>query len=195
MGNSQPYEILTGVGTLYVAAVSTTFPALTAIPNASWTDLGETEGGVTVTLSQTTVRLRTDQHTGPVKAIRTEEDLLIETQLAESTLENMAKLHGMAVTDTPAAAGVIGTRALATHRGFTLDEYAFLFRGASQSAYGDYPAQYEVPRGYFDGPIALAHKKDDKVVIPVQFVALEDPNAGSEDDRFGRLIMQDAAAI
>ncbi len=195
MGNSQPYEILTGVGTLYVAAVGTTFPALTATPSASWADLGETEGGVTVTLSQTTVRLRTDQRTGPVKAVRTEEDLLIETQLAEATLENMAKLHGMTVTDTAAAAGAIGTREIPLHRGSVIDEYALLFRGASQSAYGDYPAQYEVPRGYYDGPISLPHKKEAKVVIPVQFVALEDTNAGNENDRFGRLVMQDAAAI
>jgi len=193
MGNSQPYEILTGVGTLYVAPVGTAFPLLTAVPGASWTDLGETEGGVTVSLEQTTVRLRTDQRTGPVKAIRTEENLMIGTSLAESTLENLAKLHGGTVTDTPPGVGTIGTREVPLHRGFGVDQWAILFRGTS--AYGDYPAQYEVPRGYFDGPIALAHVKGDKAVMAAQFVALEDPYAAADGDKFGRLVMEDAPAI
>lgn len=192
--NNVPYEILTGVGTLYKAPVGTTFPDLTATPAAPWINLGETDGGVKVNLEQTTNIIRSDQRTGPVKAIRSEENLTVETSLKHSTLENIAILLGNSVTDTPAGAGTIGTREVALHRGATVTEYALLFRGSYQSAYGDYPAQYELPRGYFDGPAGQEYKKDGEVLLPVQFRALEDENAALEADRFGRLVMQDAAA-
>ena len=193
--NVQPYEILTGVGTLYKAPVGTAFPALTANPVAQWINLGATDGGVKVTPEQTTKVIRDDQHTGPRKAVRSEESLMVETNLRNSTLENMAILMGNSVTDTAAAAGTIGTREVALHRGATVTEYALLFRGAYQSAYGDFPAQYELPRGFFDGPMGHEWKKDDAVLLPVKFTALEDEDAAAEANRFGRLIMQDAAAL
>lgn len=193
--NTQPYEILTGVGTLYKAPVGTAFPALTATPAAPWVSLGETDGGVKITPDQTIQAIRSDQRTGSVKAIRTEEDLTVETNLKHATLENIGILLGNSVTDTPPGAGTIGTREVALHRGSEVTEYALLFRGSYQSAYGNYPAQYELPRGYFDGPTGQEYKKDGEVLLPVQFVALEDYNAAQEADRFGRLVMQDAAAL
>ncbi len=193
--NTQPYEILTGVGTLYKAPVGTAFPLLTATPAAPWVSLGETDGGVKITPEQTTKRISTDQRTGPVKAIRSAEGLLVETNLKHTTMENVAILLGNSVTDTPAAAGTIGTRAVALHRGAAVTEYALLFRGSYQSAYGNWPAQYELPRGYFDGSTGHSYTEEGEVLLPLQFVALEDLNAAAETDRFGQLIMQDAAAI
>jgi hypothetical protein len=193
MENGIPYEILAGTGLLYAAPVGTTFPLLTAVPAATWVLLGDTDGGVTVTLDQTVEVKRSDQRTGPVKAFRTEEDLRVKTSLLHATLENLQLLHTNSLTDTPAGAGTIGTREINLHRGFVVDEYALLFRGVS--AYGNYPAQYEVPRGFIDSPIELVHAKDDTVAIPMEFRALEDPNAATEAERFGKLIMQDAAAL
>lgn len=193
--NTQPYEILTGVGTLYKAPVGTAFPLLTAVPAAAWVNMGETDGGVKVTPEQTTKLLGSDQRTGMVKAIRSEEGLAIETNLKAATLENIALLMSASVTDTPPAAGTIGTRAVPLHRGSVIAEWALLFRHDYGSPYGDFPAQYELPRGYFGGPTGQEYKKDSEVLLPVKFVALEDLNAGAEADRFGRLVVQDAAAI
>lgn len=192
--NNQPYEILTGVGTLYKAPVGTAYPALTATPAAPWVSLGETDGGVKVTLEQTTHTIRDDQHTGPRKAFRSEEELLLETNLRDITVENMAILLGNSVTDTPPGAGTIGTREVPLHRGLTVTEYALLFRGEYQSPYGNYPAQYELPRGFFDGPIGQEYKKDDAVLLPVQFRALEDYNEANVEDSFGRWVVEDAPA-
>lgn len=187
------YELLSGVGTLYAAPVGTAFPAVNATPAAPWRALGETDDGVKVTMDQKTEVKRTDQRTGPVKAIRTEEDVIIETKLAQVTLENLADLIGNTVTDTPPGAGTIGTRAVPLHRGATVKEFAFLFRG--NSPYGAYPAQYELPRGYFDDAVEAEFTKDGFSSLPLKFMALEDLNAASEADRFGRMVAQDAAAL
>lgn len=186
-------EILTGVGRLYVAAVGTAFPAVNATPGASWRDLGETVDGVTVTPDQTINEFSTDQRTGPVKATRSEESLMIETKLAQNTLENLADVLGNTVTDTPPGSGTIGTRKVVLTRGFTVDEFAMLFRG--NSPYGAWNAQYEVPRGYFGGSQAMEHTKDGQTSIPVEFHALEDLTASTDGEKFGRLTAQDAAAL
>jgi hypothetical protein len=186
------YEILSGVGTLYAAAANTAAPAVNAAPSVSWTDLGETDGGVKVVPTQKIEGHGTDQRTGKVKATRTEETLGIETSLAQATLENLAKvMGGQTVTDTPPGVATIGIRAMGFYRGGSVDEFALLFRASSP--YGDYPAQYYIPRGYFDGDNGMEYKKGPKVMIPVKFEALEDLNAGSEEERFGVYTAQDAA--
>ncbi len=186
---SNPAWILTGVGRLYVAAVGTAFPAVSATPAGSWRDVGDTIDGVTVTPDQTVNGFGSDQRTGNVKARRSEESLQIETKLAQSTAENLADVLGSLVIDTPEGPGTIGTRMVRMTRSATVSEAAFLFKG--NSPYGDWPAQYEVPRGYFGGAQAMEHTKDALTSIPVEFHALEDLNATSEDEKFGRLIEGD----
>ena len=190
--NTSPYEILVGSGQSWYAPVGTAFPGLADAPTAPWVSMGDMDGGLTITAGQTVVQHRTDQHTGPIKATRSEENLAIETNLAESTLENIALVLNSAVTDTPAGVGTIGTRTMNLHRGPEVDQYAFLFR--AYSPYGPWEAQYCLPVGYFDGDASFAYKKDTKVVILARFVALEDPDAATEDERFGYLVAQDAVA-
>lgn len=186
------YNILTGVGRLYIAPVGTAFPTLSSTPASPWRDLGETQDGVTVTPSDSVQVIRADQRTGGVAAVRDEEDIMLETKLMIATLENLADVLGNTVTDTPPGTGTIGTRSVRLHRGATVATHALLFRGTSP--YGAYPAQYELPVGYFAGDIGLEHVKDNNVVIPAQFVGLEDLNAVSDGLEFGQLIAQDAAA-
>lgn len=189
-----PVTVLMGVGKLYVAPVGTAFPEVNAAPGGSWTNLGYTVDGVTITKGQSIEEVSSDQETGPVKARRTEETLVVETKLLEATLENLGKLLALTVTDTAPGAGSIGTRKVGLYQGGLVTEYAFLFRG--DSPYGaSYPAQYEVPRGYFTGDIGIEHTKDGAVVFPCEFHALVDPDAASEDEKFGRLVAQDAAAL
>ncbi len=196
MGLTNAYEILTGVGTLYVAPADEAMPDVDATPAGNWSEMGETEGGVTVTPSQNINKLYTDQRTGPVKAVRDEEGLLIETNLVQATLENLAQvMGGQTVTDTPPGASTIGTREMGMTRGGDVSEYALLFRGESQSPYGSsYPAQVYIPRGYFDGENGMEFTKDGDVLIPVAFEALEDLGASSEAERFGKFVAQDADA-
>jgi hypothetical protein len=187
------YEILTGVGTLYVAPVGTAFPLVDATPGAAWTNLGETNGGVKVSYEEKITEIRTDQRTGPVKPIRTEEGMTVETKLAQATLENLAKVQGQTATTTAAGVGTPGTHSVPLYKGKTVQEYAFLFK-TEGSPYGAYPAQFQLPRGYFDSAGAIEFKKDGNAEIPVKFVALEDLNAATSADRFGKIFAQHALA-
>ncbi len=186
-------SILTGVGRLYIAPVGTAFPALTATPASPWRDLGDTQDGVDVEHDDKKEKTRTDQRTGAVKAERTEEEAIIKTKLAEHTLENLADALGVTLTDTPPASGTIGTREIHLYRGAKVNEYAVLYRG--YSPYYDGPAQYQVPRMIFGKVDSLKFEKGKNNPIPVTFEALEDLNAATANERFGKLIAQDAAAL
>lgn len=189
---SEPYEILVGVGTLYIAPSGTAMTALTSSPSGSWVALGETDGGVKVTKTQNIETFSSDQRTGKVKAVRTEEGVVIEVNLHEATLENLANVIGGNVTDTAAGVGTIGKRSLPLHAGAEVDEFALLFRG--DSPYGNFPGQFYVPRGFMNDDVEMDFTKDGKVLIPVKFEALEYDAASSEAERFGVVEYQDAAA-
>lgn len=191
MANSLPYDLLVGVGTLYIAPANTAMPALDATPGASWRDLGETDDGVKVAKTQSIEKFGSDQRTGSVKAVRTEESVTVEANLQKLTLENLADVVNGTVTTTAAGAATIGTKSMSMYGGASVTEFAFLFRG--NSPYGNWPAQYYIPRGIFTGDIELEYKKDSKTLIPAAFEALEDLNAAAAADRFGKYIAQHAA--
>ena len=194
MSIQNAYEILSGVGVLYVADGETAKPEMEADPPAAWTEISETDGGVKVISSQELEKLFADQHTGALKAIRKEEGLRIETNIIRNTLEILAKvLGGQTVTDTAPGASSVGFRTVGFHRGQSVTEFAMLFRGSAQSAYGaTYAAQFYIPRGYFDGEVGLEFKKDGKVLVPVQFEALLDLDEATSEYKFGQYDMQDA---
>lgn len=187
------YQILVGAGTLYIAPASEAAPEVDAVPAGNWSLVGETDGGVTVTFSETMDMHRTDQRTGPVKATRSEETAMIETNVAQFNMEALADILGNTVTDTAAGSGTIGKKDLGVYRGLDVDEYAFLFR--ADSPYGDYPAQYYVPRGVLKGEVGMEFVKDGKTLIPYQFEALEDFSASDITERFGLWTAQDADAL
>lgn len=189
----EAYEILTGVGTLYIAPAGEAKPDLDDAPAGNWVSVGETDGGVKVTKMQNIEAFSSDQRTGKVKAIRTEEGLTVETNLLQGTLENLVNVINGTVTDTPAGVGAVGFRSLPMYAGATVEEYALLFRG--KSPYGaTFIGQFYVPRGYMDDDVEMEFTKEGKVLIPVKFEALEDLDAANEEDRFGTFDYQDAAA-
>ena len=146
---SVPTDILVGVGTMYIAPAGTAKPALNAAPSGSWVALGETKDGVKVKKSQKIATFSSDQRTGNMKAVRTEEGVTIETKLIESTLENLADVINNTVTTTAAGSGTVGYKSLKLHSGATVTEYALLFRGASPYGAG-FVGQFYVPRGFMN---------------------------------------------
>jgi len=186
------FSLLTGVGDLYIADANTAPPDLGDAPGAGWRLLGETQDGVDVEPNQKIELTHTDQRTGPVKAVRSEESLKFKTKLAENTLENYADALGNTVTDTAPGSGTIGTRSVNMYRGPVVAENAFLFSG--YSPYLDGPAYYYVPRGYFDLD-TIKYDKAKNAPIPITFEALEDLEAATAEERFGYYIAKDAAAL
>lgn len=186
------YQVLVGAGKIYIAPYGTTFPLVTAAPAAAWLDAGETDGGIEVDWTQKIDLHTTDQRTGNVKATRGAESMSVTVKLVQGTLENLARALGTSATDIPPATGVPGTHEMSFHRGFSVTEWALLFRG--NSPYGDFPAQYQVPRGVMSGSPKLQYTKDKKTVYEVKFEVLEDL-AATAGQEYGKLVAQDAAAL
>lgn len=186
LSNWSPFQILAGPADVYVAATATAFPAVNAAPSGSWTLIGRTEGGVTVRHTQTVNPLTSDQYTGAVKAIRTEEGLEVEFAIVDLTLENYSLvMNSITVTS---AAGPPATKTINLHKGVAVDLRAILIRG--RSPYGNFPAQYQIPIAYQSESPEVAFVKDDKSVLACVWSVLEDLTAGTDAQRFGQLVAQ-----
>lgn len=196
-----PFEIVGQPLALWLAPVATAFPLVDAVPSASWTLIGtsglrsQDEAGVTTTHSQTVNKVRTGGSLGPVKAFRSEEDLMFKVSIFDVTLEQVRiALNGNALTTTAAATGVAGFKRVGLTRGPDVTEYALLARGVSP--YADaMTAQYEVPRCYMSNSPAIVYRKGVPAGVELEFTALEDTNAASTAFRFGSLRFQHQAAL
>lgn len=198
----EPYEIIASPFTLYKAPVGTAFPLIDAAPAVDWVKIGVSgdrsmnEDGVTVAHSQTVNTVRTAGSTGPVKAFRPEEDMVVSLTLLDLTLEAYSiAMNGNAVTATAAGVGTAGSKALKLHRGVQVETFALLIRGVA-SAYGDgWNAQYQLPVCFQSGNPEPVFTKGEPAGLALEFTCLEDHDAVSADLRFGQLIMQHQAPL
>lgn len=196
-----PQYIIIAPFDVYLAPEGTAFPDPDTTPAAPWALLGTngkrsySEDGVVATHEQSLYQHRTAGSTGPVKAARTDEGLLIELTVEDMSLETYAKvLNGKTVTDVPAASGTPGERKITLRQGPDVATFAMIVRGPSPYLAGAY-AQYEVPRVFQAGNPAPAFTKGGAAGLACQFAALEDPDASSDDERFGHLVAMDAEAL
>lgn len=87
-------NLIQGPGALYKGDYGASEPADTDVnsapPASSWTDMGGTQDGVKLTVDQTYSELEVDQITLRVGSRLTKQDFMIETSLAEATLENLS---------------------------------------------------------------------------------------------------------
>jgi hypothetical protein len=197
----QPYEIVGQPLSLWLAPVATAFPLVTADPAVAWVLVGtsgkrsQDENGVTVTHTQTLNKVRPGGALGPVKVFRSEEDLTFSLTIWDVTLEQVKlALNSNTLTTTAAGVGQAGTKKLGLSRGKSVTEYALLARG--DSPYGDgMVAQYQVPRCYNSNSPAIVYRKGVPAGVQLEFTALEDLTAATEDLRFGSLVFQHQAAL
>jgi len=190
--NSAPFEIIAAPFTLWLAPVGTAFPELAADPAADWVkvgtsgDLNYTEEGVKVQHSQSVEVWRALGSTGPRKAFRSNEDLKVSLTLADLSLEQYAiALNHNTVTEDA------GQRSIGLSRGLIVAQRALLVRGVSP--YEDGVAQFEVPVAVQTGSPEVVGRKNEPASLALEWTALEDPDATSDDERFGRLVAEDAS--
>jgi len=195
----EPYEIIGAPYTLWLAPIGTAFPLIDADPAVDWIKVGTngdrnySEDGVTVAHSQSFEQARPAGATGPVKAWRTEEDLMIRLSLWDLTLEQYATaLNDATITTTAAGSGTAGFKAIGLSQGQEVALYSMLVRGVSP--YGNFNAQYQVPRCYQSGSPEPVFKKGDPAGLDLEFTALEDM-AASATERFGTLVSQHQAPL
>ena len=196
----KPFEIVMSPFEVWLSA-SEAWPDLDETPSGAWAKLGTNgkynlaEDGVTVAHEQSISTHRTLGSTGPVKAARTEEDLRISLILEDMTAEEYGKvLNNVTAVDVPAESGVPGHREITLRQGPDVSEFKMLIKGPS--AYGDaWAAQYQIPRVIQFGNPSPVFNKGDAVGLACEFLALEDPDAATEAERFGKLLVQDATAL
>lgn len=195
INNSLPYEIIAAPFTVWYAPVGTGFPNVDDAPLTPWAKVGSSgdlnymDDGVTVSHAQTMEKFRALGDAGSRKVFRTEEDLLIRLILADLTLEQYAHaLNSNTVTTVPAQTNA-GYKWIGLSRGFSVATVALLVRGPSP--YGDdFNMQYEVPRAAQSGNPEVVMRKGTPAGLALEWTALVDPNAVSDDRRFGRLVAQ-----
>lgn len=185
-----PFEIVAAPLTVYVAAVGTAFPSVDAAPNGSWTKLGTSgtknydEDGVTVTHSQTIETFTPAGGTGPRKAWRTEEGLLVGFNLVDLTPEQFAKVLNDAAVAT--VGGPPAVKEILLLQGLTVARFALVARGLS-TVNDALPAQYQVPICFQNAEPEPVYKKGEPAMLACEFMALEHDTLG-----FGKLIVQTA---
>lgn len=196
---SAPFEILATPFEVWLAPVGEAFPALgDASPGGNWELLGvngadnQGDEGVTVEHQQTLNVFRGGKSTAPLKAWRTEEGLRIAFTLHDVTLETYAKaINDQIVTQDPPGSDSIGSREIPLHQGGQVAVYALVARGENSPYGDDMDAQYEVPKVYQSGNPAPVYRKGQPAGLAFEFMALADLDAASEEERFGRLVVQD----
>lgn len=199
----KPFEVVAAPFTVYWAVTGTAFPAIDAAPAAAWNKIGTSgprnysNDGVTVVHEQTIEQIRSLGGTGPIKALRTEEGLVVRFTLWDLTLEQYRlALDSNAVSTTAAGTGSAGFKKVDLYRGGpTVETMALLVRG-DVSPYGDaWKSQYEIPVCFQMGSAEPVFVKNGPAGLALEFAALEDPDAAAEADRFGRLKIQHQTAI
>lgn len=193
----KPFEVVAAPFTIYVAPVGTAFPAVHAAPAVTWFRLGTSgdknyhEDGVVVTHEQEIEVWRALGSTGPRKAWRTEEALMIGFTLVDLSSAQYAKILGdVAVTQTAPAVGVPGSDEFSLLRRHDVKALALLARGDVSPAGDAFKTQYQVPVVFENGSQEVTFQKGEPGGLECEWMAIEDATDG-----FGKLKIQTAAAL
>lgn len=178
-----PFEIIAGAVDVYLAPVATAFPTIAAAPAGTWVKLGAsgskniTEKGVTVQHEQNIEEIFGLGATGPLKAFRTREGLIVRFTLQDATMESYsAAMNSAAVTTT---AGPPAEKSIPLLRGTTVTSKAMLIRGV-MSPYADSVnnVQWELPVVYQGSEPETIYVKGEAVALEFEFHALQDATLG-----------------
>lgn len=156
-------NLIQGPATLYAGLFGATEPAsISVTPTTGWTDLGGTDGGVTLYDESEYSELLVDQVIERIESRRTSRAVSIGTNLAEVTLANLAR----AANNTAPVANVLEP-----------DDGAASFKPAYQAiildgvAPGGFRRRIILRKTLSTEAIETAYKKDEKGLIPVRFAA------------------------
>lgn len=154
-------NLIQGPATLYWAPFGSIEPvAIATAPAAPWVDLGGTKDGVSLSIADEYAVLSVDQIVYEVERRRTNRVLMIKTQLAEATLENLAR----AVNNSQPAANVLTLDDGLT--AFNPDYGAILLDGIAP---GGFRRRVILRKTLSTDSVETAYKKGDQTLIPVTF--------------------------
>ena len=199
---SKPFEIIASPFTVFFAVTGSAFPDLNDAPTTPWVKLGTSgdrnysEDGVVVVHEQTVEQFRTLGSTGPVKVARTEESLIVRFTLWDMLLENYRlALNQNTVATTAAGGGTAGVKDVNLYQNLDVSMLALLVRGDVSPEGDGWKSQYQIPWCYQSGSPEPVFQKGTPMGLALEFAAVEDPDAASAAERFGKLLVQNATAV
>lgn len=167
-------NLIVGAGYIYHAAIGTTEPEDDQVheepSSASWSNLGFTDGGVSLTYSPEFFQLAVDQLVDPIGQRLTAREFVISTNLAEATLDNFQKiLNGGTLATGTAGSGV-------SFQSFTPEVdptgaptyFMVIFDGFAP---GGFARRVILRKTLQVGEIGQSYTKDGQTMYPVQFKA------------------------
>lgn len=199
-----PYEMTGGPLKLYIAPIGESFPIIeTDPPGGNWVlvgTLGDQEygdDGVSITHEESVEDWSGLGSTGIIKSVRTSEGLVIGLNVMDLTLEQYIRiLNFNSITDTAAGGGAAGFRRADLYKNRNVATRALLLRGIDKSPYGDaWNIQWQIPRARPEGSPEIVFNKAAPAMLALSFRVMEDLSAATVADRFGRIVMQDAAIV
>jgi hypothetical protein len=173
-------DILVTPAKIYRAPVGEAVPdestvAYGAAWGGNWTDLGYTLEPVSLSYETETFKLMVEQLTAPVRAVRQEETITIETVLAEITGANLAMAMDGTNTATSAGVNQVAYDLVEAGGSVSISEYAWGFEGYRlTSTDSKLPVRVFVYRGVATLNGQLTFAKSAGVGIPLRIEAMPD---------------------
>lgn len=123
-------DILAAPARILYAPVGEAHPSETTIQygaawGGNWKDLGETLTPISLGFNNETFDIEVEGSTLPIKRLRTKEEALIETTLAEASADALGLSFGSTVTISPPSATKRGYQELFAGGDVTVKEWAF----------------------------------------------------------------------
>lgn len=180
MASTEPFGRLVGTLTVYIAPAGEAEPAVNATPAGNWIEFGATDGEQSLEHTGDLVFFRDNDHQGPVKAVRPEEDVIVRFTIVNLTLENYARI--LSETSKVTTAAGPNSKKLPFKRGHVPTEYALLLKGSAESPYGNYPAHYYIPRCVQASSPTQKRARGDSAALECAFQVLEDDTQAAGDE-------------
>lgn len=187
--SSAPFQVVAGPYELYIAPVGESFPAIDAEPpGGNWVLIGTSgddsysEDGVTIQATETVEDFRTLGSTGPVKAFRTEEDVIIGVMLHDMTLEALSNAWNFNTVSVDT-----DDKTMNLSKGLEVSYRALLVRGNDKSPYATgNNMQWEIPRVRISSEPEVVFTKGEPAGVAIEFKSMKDLSASSDAEQFGR---------
>ena len=189
-----PSEIIVGPLTLYLAPAVEPEDDVSSAPSGNWVLVGTSgdenysEAGIVITHGQTLRETFVVGATEPIKVNRQQESLAIGFSLMDLSIAQYTRaLSGTAKsTDTTPNIDYIGLS-----RGPNVTVYSLIARGVGMSTSGAaLDMLFYIPRCYQSADPAPTFSKDIEAMLAVTYNALEYQSAGTDEERFGRFVVE-----
>lgn len=170
-------NLMAGSVDFYYGPLGTPAPSMPLTANAPlvvpapWTKFGYTDAGITVAYQPAYKDIMADESMSALLKLKTGETLKCSAMLKEQTLENMqVALSGATFSEVQAGAGVADVATLDVGGSQAYTEYGILLV-KPKGPYG-FPRIINIYRCIPTANVSMAMKKDDVVMVPLEFDAM-----------------------